>query len=687
MRKRNGVRGFAWRAIVLFVLINQSSSPINAQIKKWDGGAGDGQWSSALNWSDDILPTISDSVVLDNSILSGNYNVLLPIGNISTSIRALTIIPSSSIIQIRIPNTNTAVPAIALAGIKLFNAAVFVNSSGAPSGVVINLSDSLYIFNGGRFVQNSTTGHAAFVSRLSKTTGTENGTFEFDVPNSAAYTISASGRTYGNLELHSTAAGVPKTYLSGGAQPLTINGNLTIGASATYSLDFTADITINGQLTVYGTFNIANNPNNNSVRIKQGYYQYGDITETSTGLPKIELNGSSSQDIYVSGNIFNSISFRLNNPNGAILLTPLSLPYKLELLQGKLTTSSANLLTLQVGCSIQVDSLNQNTFINGPIRKLGLASTANFLFPVGKGNTQRWMAMKNATGEYTVEFFKIDPHTLSSLLGTGLNHISGIEYWNVISTGSGSAKLELSFDNVNSGGVTDLNSLRSSALIASTWTNAGNTSFTGTSGSNGSVVSNDFIFSNVQNFFTLGSSQPGQNPLPTKPFLTVVKLNGKQVLNWEIQNYNEWLSQSIQYLNNNAFSDQQLIKIVPNQTGYAYQPFKSGQYRLSLKKPDGTEEFSNTVVINQMSAEFELIRATYSPFDGRISLDISSPSSRKASFILTDQMGRLIKIFEAFVESGNSRLTLLVNELPTGIFHLIGLSSPLRTKPIRFINP
>ena len=687
MRKRNCARGFAWKTILFFVLINQSTYSSNAQIKKWDGGAGDGQWNTASNWSDDILPVAADSVVLDNSFLSGNYNVLLPAGNISTSIRWLVVVPSASIIQIRIPNTNTAVPAIALTGIRLFNGAVFINSSGASSGVVINISDSLYIFNGARFIQNSTTGHAAFVSRLSKTAGTENGTFEFDVPNSTSYTISASGRTYGNLELHSTAAGLPKTYLSGGAQTLTINGTLTIGTGATYSLDFTADIVINGQLNIYGTFNIANNPNNNSIKIKQGYYQYGDLTETSSGLPKIELNGSTVQDIFVSGNIFNSISFKINNSSGAVLLNPLSLPYKLELIQGKITTSSTNLLTLQTGCSIQADSMNQNSFINGPMRKLGLSATANFLFPVGKGITQRWLELKNATGDYTIEFFKIDPHTLSSLLGAGLNHISGIEYWNVLSAGSGSARLELSFDNVNSGGVTDLNSLRASALITGTWTNAGNVAYTGTAGSNGSVISNDFSFSIGQNFFTLGSSQPGQNPLPTKPYLTISKVNGEQFLNWEVKNFDEWLNLSMQSANpGSAFRDLQTIPIVRNQADYSYRPLIGGLYRLRLQRPDGAEEFSNTVVVDQIGAEFELNRAIYSSKEGLIALDISSSKARKINLVLYDQTGRLIRIFQVSIHPGNSQLTLLVNQLPTGIYHIIGLSSPLRTKTLKFVS-
>ena len=48
--------------------------------KRWDGGAGDNLWSSRLNWETDSLPVLSDSVLLDNSLISGNYSVILPHG-------------------------------------------------------------------------------------------------------------------------------------------------------------------------------------------------------------------------------------------------------------------------------------------------------------------------------------------------------------------------------------------------------------------------------------------------------------------------------------------------------------------------------------------------------------------------------------------------------------------------------
>jgi len=685
MCKRIVVDSFVWKIKLFLVAVNLSVGSADAQVKKWDGSAGDGQWSTASNWTDDILPSPTDTVVFDNSFVAGNYNVSLPPGNVTVNIRWLIISPAF-VIQLRIPNSNTAVPALSATGIRLFNGAVFVNSSGAPSGVVISITDSLYIFNGARFIQNSATGHAAFVSRLSKATGTENGTFEFDVPNASSYTVSISGRTYGNLELNSTAAGVPKTYLSGGGQSLTINGSLFIGTGVTYSLDLTADLIINEQLTNHGVFNLANNPNNNTVKIKRGFYQLGVLTETSTGFPIIELNGTTNQDIQVTGNILNSITLRINNPVGATLLNSLSLPYRFELVQGRVTSSATNLLTLQAGCSISADSLNQSGFVNGPLRKLGLSATSNFLFPVGKGITQRWLGLKNATGDFTIEFFKFDPHSLSILLGSGIHHISSIEYWTISSTASSSSKVELSFDNVNSGGVTDLSGLRVSSLIGNVWTDAGNAGTTGTAGSNGSVIGSDYGFSGDETFFTLASSQAGQNPLPSGVLLNVTGT----FLNWELPVPNGYTSLNVQGSKSPGnFRSIAEVTVGASQSNYSFPIFdrRFDLYRLKLGKMDGSFELSNVVAINQTAPKFELNWVHYNAAEGRLMLDISSPKRGNGNFILIDQRGRVLENFHAPIEAGNSRLTLLVNPLQTGIFYIFGISLALRTKTIRFNNP
>ena len=50
-----------------------------AATKTWDGGAGTSNWSDANNWNDDVVPVVTDNVLLDNSLVRGElHRVNLP---------------------------------------------------------------------------------------------------------------------------------------------------------------------------------------------------------------------------------------------------------------------------------------------------------------------------------------------------------------------------------------------------------------------------------------------------------------------------------------------------------------------------------------------------------------------------------------------------------------------------------
>ena len=392
---------------------------------------------------------------------------------------------------------------------------MFVNSSGSSSNASIVVNDSMQINNGGQYTHNTRSSHAVLVSSLSKAPGTEKGIFEFDVPG-GGYTIASTKRTYGTLIFSSNASAGSQVYASSAASALTINGDFIINAGVTINLDLTAATIIYGNfIQKGGIFNLASQPNSNTIFIKGDLTQTaGTITETSTGLPAIELNGTVNQKITLNGAIVNSVDVKINNMAGITLLSGLVLPYHLNLINGIVNTNSF-LVTLPAGCGLQADSLNNNSFINGALRKEGLAATDHFLFPVGKDITQRWLELKNATGNYTVEFFKANPNTLATVVGTGIHHTSSIEYWSIKADASPApaASVELSFDNVNSGGVTDMATLRVAQLVSGVWTNMGNSSTTGTAGSSGSVVSNPInMFDPSVRYFTLASSDEFQNP-------------------------------------------------------------------------------------------------------------------------------------------------------------------------------
>lgn len=594
-----------WTVIVLVFY-----APVVAQIK-WDGGGGDGLWTTAANWSGNIVPMASDNVVLNNVFITGNYTVALPPGTAATTIKTISITPAAGrSIELILPVTNTAVPAFTVTGpgygMIINNGGIFRNASGADQGLPVVMADSLQINNGGRFIQNSDCSHAAIISVLSRAPGTEEGLFEFDIPG-ASNTISLSGRTYGKLIFSSNASPGGVTYTATGTNGATINSDLQLGEGVTFSLNLSDTLFIKRDLIQQGGLINLGNSNRKLVTVIGRHMiqnATGMISESGTAIPELILKGNAKQQIDCKGAIQNSIAFTINNMAGAMLMAPLSLPYFLQLQRGTITTTTTNLLTLMPGCRLQVDSLSNNSFINGPVRIEGLSAAGHYLLPVGKDNMMRWLALKNATGNFTATFIKGNPSLLSAAYGSGIHHISGIEHWSIQADAvpAASAVFELSFNDPNSGGVTDMATLRAAYLNGSTWMNAGNTGTTGSPGARGSVISN--IVSNLGSstvYFALASSVATGNPLPLRE--DTVRRGG----------------------NNNYEND----------------------FRLRLLSYAAAAQV----------------------------LTCQSPEKSRITLMVYDISGTLIKTTNARIESGVNRLRLPMQGLPAGIYYMRAFST------------
>jgi hypothetical protein len=490
---------------------------------RWDGEAGDGQWMTAKNWAGDIMPGITDDVILDNALLAGSFTVNFPGGNSSIQVRSVSISPGTgNTIELILPVTNLATPAFktlgAVYGMVIGNGGIFKNASGAGNGIPVVIADSLKINNGGKYIQNSSSSHAPVVMVLSKAAGTEEGVFEFDIP-SASNTISLSGRTYGKLVFLSNAMNGAITYTASGINTVMIKSDLQLGAGVTLSLNLADTLFIGRDLTQQGgTFNLGNSTRKLVTVVNRNLVQSptGVISKTGTALPELVLGGTSNQQIDCKGIIKDNIAVKINNAAGATLTSPWALPYKLSLVNGKITTSAVNILRLLPGCSIVADSTSENSFIDGPLRKEGLSGASQFLFPVGKNRITRWLELKNASGNFNVEFFDSNPEQISKNYGAGIVSLSQTGYWVIRSDASPSpsAAVELSFNGISSGMGADLSYGRVAKLSNNVWLNYGNTAYTGSAGFRGSIVSNNVaVWSPVADSFALSGNTPANGPL------------------------------------------------------------------------------------------------------------------------------------------------------------------------------
>jgi len=672
-----------------------SSINLSAQLR-WDGEAGDGLWSTATNWTGNTVPAATDDVLLDNSFVTADYTVLLP--SSAVIVRTLSITPlTSHSIQLMLPATNTFVPAFTAMGpgygITINNGGIFMNASGSSSGSALLVQDSLRINNGGQYIHHTRSAHAAMVTTLSNQPGTETGIFTFDVPG-GGYTIASTKRTYGSLVLGSEASGGIQAYATTAASPLIINGDLVIKDGVNFNLNLTAATTINGNLVQEGgVFNLASQANNNVVYIKGNCFQTnGVITETSGGSPVLEFNGTTQQDVRLNG-ITNNVAVTINNNAGISLLSGLSLPYRLSLINGTVNNHSF-IITLQAGCSLQADSLPGNNFINGALRKEGLTNAVHFLFPIGKGNTKRWIAVKTTSGNYTAEFFRSNPKILATAVGKGIDHISSIEHWSLQSDTDPApeAKVELSFDNVNSGGVTDMAALRVAQLVSGVWENGDNIATTGSAGAAGSVVSKLITVVDTLGYFTLGSNIALQNPLPIQLLSFTASAGNKGVLlSWTISpSWQPAFFEVQSSADSNHFEIISRLDTVTGRTMYQYADSRklTGKqyYRLQMIDKNGLISYSNAIGVMISPAIDTRAGIWPSIVNNNAVLFLDVRTSGKSKMNICNMQGGLVQSMDLSLHAGKNYISLQLSGLPAGVYVLSIIGSGNIPVHIQFIK-
>lgn len=246
------------RILMLWVMLCLSASAVGQ--KKWDGEGLDSLWSNDRNWFPDGIPLPTDDVIIDNERISGGYTIILPSGLMAVNIQSLSILPGQgNVIVVELPSVNNASTALTIGssgnGFRIGKSGIFINNSGASSGNPIQLNGSFTIENGGRYIHRTQRGNATIVSKLLLEPSTYQGIFEFDVPGSAGYTLSVSGRQFGNLLLSAKAAG-KKTYTGTGISSLRIYGDLDIADSSSFTSSLNNNIIIGRDLVVKGRLSI-----------------------------------------------------------------------------------------------------------------------------------------------------------------------------------------------------------------------------------------------------------------------------------------------------------------------------------------------------------------------------------------------------------------------------------------------
>lgn len=273
------------------------------------------------------------------------------------------------------------------------------------------------------------------------------------------------------------------------------------------------NITINGSVAA-GSFNSAIAAATLSTTSAFNIDVYGNWTNNgsfSTGTGTVSFLGSTTGNTITSAGVQTFYNLVINKPNNITIASGIQqISNNLSLVSGIVNQNGA----LEILQGASVSGASNSSYINGTVKKVG--NTA-FTFPVGAGGFYRPISISApavGTDHFTAQYFYSNPNGSypNAQRDATLDHISGAEYWILNRTGgSSNVNVTLSWD-TNSGGVTNLSTLRVARwdAIAGKWKDHGNGSTTGNSTA-GSVTTSAVVTSFSP--FALASAN-GQNPLP-----------------------------------------------------------------------------------------------------------------------------------------------------------------------------
>lgn len=279
---------------------------------------------------------------------------------------------------------------------------------------------------------------------------------------------------------------------------------------------------------------------------------------------------------------------------------------KLILKSGIVTTSAANLFTLEAGGSIHTNILgtdglpgSANSFVDGPFKKIG--NTA-FTFPLGE---TIWApigisAPSVATDAFTAEYF-YSMHSDTTNHDATIHHISMIDYWDISSIVGSSIPTVTLFWKDNRYGITTISDLVVAHYETGNWKDMGQGSSSGST-TNGSIT-NSVTFPSFSPI-TFGS-KTSKNPLPIELLTFNGKLESNSVkLSWttasEINNSYFEIEKSI---DDNLFTHLVTINGAGNSNSlksystYDDKPNKINYYRLKQVDFDGNYTYSNIIAV------------------------------------------------------------------------------------------
>lgn len=371
---------------------------------------------------------------------------------------------------------------------------------------------------------------------------TANGRLDLDAGNIwngdcdfTAKTIYLDGSTY-NGDCTFTRSGFSNTTSTGGN---TFNGTATFTHNSTGYWRFanaSAD-DYNDDVSFISTSSGDVRPNYNTSCNYAGDISFNTPNDQlilgEGGSGKAVFDGTSAQAIIDLGSS-QTVTFsrmKLDKSGSDLTLNmPVAVSTLLELTDGNINTTAANVITLNDDVSIS--GVSNNSYVAGPCKKIGDDA---FSFPVGDAGIYLPISISapsNATDAFTAEYIKSTSAVYShASKDPTIDHLSVIEYW-ILDRTTGTSNVSVNLAWGAHSGVDNLSELAVCRWDGSQWKDHGNDGFPNGNTTAGDVTSMGTITSFSP--FTLGSST-GNNPLPVSwlSFTAELMESNEVVLEWE----------------------------------------------------------------------------------------------------------------------------------------------------------
>lgn len=497
---------------------------------------------------------------------------------------------------------------------------------------------------------------------------------------------------------------------------VTLNGNLVVNnASALVTIADTDDgnktkdyefiidgnlVQSGGQISIQDFTDVTTGATGiTTVRLRGNFSQTGGVFTASSSLTSaanlyvLEMAGTVAQTMQASSlsidNGNNMVTLLINNASGVTLNSALATG-RLAFTSGQITTTTANLLTINDRAVGAVQNPGAGRFVNGPVRRLTNQNLA-YVFPTGKASTYdpiQIIPAAASNGDYRAEYFNTAFSDLT--VDVSLNGVTNAEHWDVIRSNGPQAQVELTI-NAAVAGASSQDTIVVARYNGADWLNVRDS--TGTfvypgNATSGTVRSG--VLTTTTGRYTFGYKVNINLPVLLLRF-QAEKQGAGGLLNWTVDRstiprYTEVLKS----LDGRQF---QVIATVQGAFGKVdYSAFDpqlqngTNYYRLRMVENSGEVTLSRVIALMHNTRGFTITNLAPSIVQSSTVLSITASKGGTMELFVSDMNGKLWHRLAMAVPAGNSTQSFFLGDLSAGVYQIQAYLDGQATTPVRFVK-